>query len=686
MKKKKKRESKTKKTSLKRRLAFIFTLVLIIPFAILSIFTLPAQIRNQHIRANSQQIKIVDEYVNELFINVEHNVDYLAPSSLLQEAKGNLTSYINRGEDEDRSIQSAKAGGLEQKLFEDYDRYRQTHPEVTYVYFGLEETGEYLQSPGGDSEILIPNYDPRERPFYTAGLEGKGEYIIADPYVWDNRVIINVTKAIYNQDELLGVAGIDINLDTLTEMMSNLDIGDKGYIILVNENDTIISHSANSENNTKKLSEIGIKGLKDITTISSGVFTTYTDGQSYLTNLYTSPVRGWKILTMVPTREIFFEILKVSGITLLIAIFTLVIGLIFVFRYTNAIQNPVEAISKRLEQLSEGDLQSEVPKIQSKDEIGILGASLDKTIKSLRAYIIEIRGILGDLSKGNLDVSIKEEYTGDFLPIKTALTQIIESLNHIFEQFGMAANQVSSAAEQVSAGAEALSEGATDQAGSVEELSATISEISEQVKVNATDAKEASERVKVVSGEMNESNSRMQQMLTAMDKINSSSIEIGKIIKTIGDIAFQTNLLALNAAIEAARAGEAGKGFAVVADEVRDLATKSTQASQNTTALIETTLQAIENGASIADETAHSLLKAVEGADKVTVTINRISKVSQSQASSIEQVTLGIDQISGVVQANSATAQESAAASEELSSQAQTLRELIDRIKLKSNK
>ena len=230
-----------------------------------------------------------------------------------------------------------------------------------------------------------------------------------------------------------------------------------------------------------------------------------------------------------------------------------------------------------------------------------------------------------------------------------------------------------------------MAQGSTEQASSVEELSSSINSISQQVNTNAEVARTASLKANEVGEGMQVSNKKMEEMMEAMTDISGSSREIGKIIKTIEDIAFQTNILALNAAVEAARAGAAGKGFAVVANEVRNLASKSAEASQNTSALIERSIKAVENGTRIADETAKSLLQAVEGAKEATRIINQISEASEHQAKAINQVTIGIEQISSVVQSNSATSEQSAAASEELSSQAQVLKRLVSTVRLRSS-
>ncbi len=346
---------------------------------------------------------------------------------------------------------------------------------------------------------------------------------------------------------------------------------------------------------------------------------------------------------------------------------------------------PINKVEEHFSRIASGDLRTSIDVEESKSEIGMLVGSVKKMQSMLLNYIDLIDSTLTSIAKGDLRVEIDQEFIGDFKSIKKSLESIINSFNSDFSEINLSAEQVASASEQVAAGAQALSQGATEQASSVEELASTINEISDGIKKCADSASLACEVSDQSALQVGFGSRCMDDMMTSMGEISEKSSEISKIIKTIDEIAFQTNILALNAAVEAARAGQYGRGFAVVADEVRSLAGKSAKAAQNTAILIEEAIKTVENGVKIAKETANALDLVVNGVEKTTNYINGISSSVHSQEVAITQILSGIEQISIVVQMNSATAEESAAASEEMSAQAQILKELVEKFHLKES-
>lgn len=396
---------------------------------------------------------------------------------------------------------------------------------------------------------------------------------------------------------------------------------------------------------------------------------------------------GWSITMNAPVSDYMSNVWTSTFVNVGLTIFGIILAVLLSNLIGKLIGNPIKRCSERLAKLAEGDLKSPIPKVYTKDETGVLADATKSLTHDFNGIINDITRVLNSMANDNfnaLDENAEKLYVGDFHPVYESLDAITKKLSDTMHQIKVAADQVSGGSEQVSAGAQALAQGATEQASSIEELAATIMTISDTVNKNAEAAENACTMTNTAGMKMAEANETMSGLVTAMNEISNSSAETKNIIKTIEDIAFQTNILALNAAIEAARAGAAGKGFAVVADEVRNLAAKSAEAAQNTTELIEGTVDAINNGSGLVDKVAVMMDEVSKAAGQVAVLNEKISADSKSAANSIAQVTIGVEQISNVVQTNSATAEESAAASEELSGQAEMLDNLVSQFTLRS--
>ncbi len=377
-----------------------------------------------------------------------------------------------------------------------------------------------------------------------------------------------------------------------------------------------------------------------------------------------------------------------SNIALGIIVAVMIIATAVVLRMAlgiiRSIVAPVGQVHRALNGFSEGKLDINVD-YESRNELGEMCNALRTSQEVLGECIGDICRLLEEMGKGNFDVRTKDEniYVGALSSILASVRAINSSLSDALVQIDQSAEQVTAGAEQVSTGAQALAQGATEQASAVEELSATIADISNNSRKNAQNSEEAMRHSQDAGRQVTESAKYMEQMVQAMEKISVSSEEIGKIIATIENIAFQTNILALNAAVEAARAGSAGKGFAVVADEVRNLASKSDEAAKATKDLIERSIESVKEGNDIVKSVSESLDKTVASSSQVVDAIQMITQAAAEEAEAITQVTEGIDQISSVVQTNSATSEESAAASEELSSQAALMKDLLSRFHLR---
>ncbi|NRY60223.1 methyl-accepting chemotaxis protein [Clostridium beijerinckii] len=368
-----------------------------------------------------------------------------------------------------------------------------------------------------------------------------------------------------------------------------------------------------------------------------------------------------------------------------IMIILIVISLLLIRVLNDVLLEGINHIKDIAKNLARGNLKINT-EYNAKDEMGEMSRDLSNSIGMLLSYINDITSTLERLADGDLDIHLDTsiEYIGDFNPIQKSIKNIIDSLNIIFHNMDQSISLISNGSEQLSSTTQILSEGSINQAGAVEELFNSFKKILQKVNNttnNADKAKSFSINVKHI---VKEGNEKMQILMESMKEITICSKQIAEIIKAIEEIASQTNLLALNAAIEAARAGEAGKGFAVVADEVRNLAEQSAEAVNNTSKIIKNSLHVVANGEKLATETAAALDIIVKNVDDTTNLVKEIAVASEDQTEAITEMTSKVDQISQVVQTNSATAEELAASTEELASQSQIIKTEILKYTLKN--
>ncbi len=525
----------------------------------------------------------------------------------------------------------------------------------------------------------------------------RGETCVSEPLVSKvtGKISIMVSAPLWaggNPDtEIVGAVYFVPNETFLNDIVSTIEFGPKGAAYMINAEGTTIADTTLETITTQNIqqeaqSDPSLAGRAAIHAKmcagESGFGTYRQDGETYLAAY--APVagtNGWSLGIIAPRSDFIQSTINGAVVTIALLLISIFVATFIAARLANGISRPMRACVERMQALvTEGDLRSPVPESKAKDETAALLEAVQTLVGGLNTLIGDMDTRLGKIAEGDLSFPSQcpQSYIGDFSGLLRSTDQLSRGISRTMRRINEASAQVSSGAGQVSAGAQALAQGATEQASAVEQLSATISDISSQVNATARHTGQAREETMKASQLMEVCGEQMERLVASMDEVDHQSKEIGKVIKLIEDIAFQTNILALNAAVEAARAGESGKGFSVVAGEVRNLASRSGEAAQSTAALIESTVRAVNEGSQLSHEASESLGQVAEGAKRVLDAVMEIDHDAGEESKALAQVSTGIDQISSVVQTNSATAEQSAAASEELTSQASLLKEQVD--------
>lgn len=566
-------------------------------------------------------------------------------------------------------------------------------PELVPVRDEIASRNGFIYTGKMDADGLSSTgYSYAEEEYFQQCKENMKPYI-SDIMNDGQRMIFLLEVPIIIDGRFEGVVYGGINADFLSDIVVNLSMGNDGVAYILDNKGNVIGHRERSvvESGSNMIEAAKTDAsVADVAAVNQrmiqgetgfGAYTFYGDNKF----VGFAPIDGnqeWSIAIEASQRE-FKSTLDRSILLTILVVFLVVLATFPVAVLVGrSISGPIRACVLRLEKLAEGDLHTASPVVRSRDETAELTKALDTTMHRLNDVVQDVSHHLGKMGQGDFRENITRTYRGDFVAIEKSMKAIHGSLRDTLLQISQSAETVASSASQVSTGAQSLSQGATEQASAIHELSSTVTGIAQNARQTAAAAEEAGLFANQADVQLGISVDYVKELNSAMEKISRSSAEISKIISTIESIAFQTNILALNASVEAARAGSAGKGFAVVSSEVRSLASKSDEAAKATKELIESSIATVMEGSQVVSRVTESLNKANSIAQNVSVKMNVVVEAVESQTEAISQVTDGINQISSVVQDTSSTSVESAATSQELSKQSLLMNNLVRKFRL----
>ena len=508
-------------------------------------------------------------------------------------------------------------------------------------------------------------------------------------------MVISMYYPIYEGEECIGYVGAGVYADRLMDALLDLQLKslpDSEYVFINAETGVYLYHEDDSLLNT----EIQDKGhLEVIKRVQEGGGAspeayTYKDGSGkkqivvykYLEN------RGWIFMVQDNSSTVYSSVATVRILTGAacagVAFFTILVTIGVLSRTGKELMVVERAISE----LSEFNLAADKGLERfygRKDEVGLIAEATHNVCSHLKAAIEDIERILSEIADGNLSVDVEKNegyYIGGLRMLTVSLQAIQTKLTKVLKEISLVSSHVNEEAEQVLSRAESLSHGATEQALSVQALGNAVSNIEQQAGSTARYASLAKEENIRTHQRIETCSNEMLALMDAMQTIDEKSKEIIKVVKTIEDIASQTNILSLNAAIEAARAGMGGKGFAIVAEEVRMLAGQSAEAARSTAYLIGETVAAVETGSHISDMTNQALQEVVASAKNVSDAVASIFEAADGQACAVGQISQELECISNVAQSNSDAVKDSAEKRKKMSEQAAMLKTQVSKFQL----
>ncbi|MGN0506506.1 MAG: methyl-accepting chemotaxis protein [Lachnospiraceae bacterium] len=528
-----------------------------------------------------------------------------------------------------------------------------------------------------------------EREWYKKAQENPEAVYISNPYADEQSggICITLAKATYRDGQVAGVVGMDMYMDDLVSLMTK-SYTKSSYVFLTTADGTILVHpneeyslSVDSASDVRKVNAGRYAALAD-GTMSTKLFLDYQGGFKFGIGS-TSEVTGWKVISVEPLLSIMVFFALIIALNLVIYFVVMAITNKKIRERISVLFRPLESISSKVIRVAGGDLSVVFDEEKNSTEIEELTDSLNETIESLGYYINSISDTVTAISDKNLTVTIDGDFKGSYVQIKEALEGILHNLNETFREIKKEADSVLDFADNLERTTEQVAQSAAVQNKSVSGVSEDMVRLTEQTKQITERAMNVRDTAEVTSNHLAEGNQEMTALVGAMDSIDKCYGEIANFVGAIQDIASQTNLLSLNASIEAARAGDAGRGFAVVANEISTLATSSAQASENISKLIRESQTAVAEGKKLVVTTSSMIEQGMNDSVQSKLHIDEIVGFVEKQQRAIMDINEALKEIAGVVENNAASAEENTAISQQLSECAKNLKQTSDSFRLR---